>query len=113
MLPLEQMLPPSPSPGQSGVFNYKGIPQNPRSLLAKPSTGKCTIQWSAPADHRGADSYRVYLDNESNLFQAISDNTVTQIDIPLNSGQKRTVLISCYSSLRRESNKVSVVASAM
>jgi len=112
MRPLEPMSVPQPSPGTTGVFNYRGVPSNPRNLLATPGKGKCVLTWSAPGDARGVDRYRVYLDKESNLAFSTQDNLATQFSLQMDSGTARMAYVSCLSSLGRESNKVPILLHA-
>ena len=113
MKSLEKMQVPQPSPGESGVFGYRGIPSNARNLLAVPGKGKCTLTWSAPGDARGVDSFRVALDKEANIVFASTDNLVTQHVIQMDPGTSRMAYVSCVSASGRESNKIPVKLSAL
>ena len=112
MRPLEPMAAPSPSPGQTGVFSYRGVPANPRNLMAVPGSSKCTLTWNAPGDPRGVDSFRVYADTESNLVFSSQDSLATQFILQMNSGSSRMAYVSCVSSLGRESNKIPILLHA-
>jgi len=113
MQPLENFTKPQPSPGKSGVFNYRGIPGNPRNLQAVADSLQCTLSWNAPADSRGADQFRIYLDSESNLYQTVSDRNATQVIIPMGSLTTRMAYVSCVSSLGRESAKIPIQLSSV
>lgn len=115
MQQLERMVTPSPSPGTSGVFNYRGRPDFPRNISAQGSV----ISWTGPKDGRGADKYRIYLGNESNLVyesdgskakpNVTNNGFLNSSAINLPAGVTRMAFVSTVSSLGRESAKIPVI----
>lgn len=92
------------------------IPSPPRALVAVPAPRGILVSWSLP-DGFNADisRWRVYKDDETNLYQEMADRGTRQCFVETTAGSSPTVtnvFVSSINLLGYESNKVQVQGQA-
>lgn len=91
-----------------------GKPEQPRNVQAQSGSRKVLVTWDAPVVTDGIIGYKIYKDNENQLFDTITDPNVRQYSVPATAGSTPPVVNVFVSSFTKqdESNPVQVQGSA-
>ena len=91
-------------------------PQPPRSLIAQQGTQKSVLTWAAPADTRGIDGWRVFVDSDNQIFATINDPATKKIEIPIAASSSRFAAVSSFTRVGKagyiESPRIPIVVTA-
>lgn len=109
--------PPSMSPGvdefnSQKLRNWTFRPSPPRDPQITAGTVEVLVSWFAPADQRGADRYRIYMDTPDNLVWQSTDSRARQARIKVPASSTKAFMVSSISNAGRESVKVDVTGSS-
>ncbi len=89
-------------------------PDPPRNAQAQSGARKVLVTWDAPVVSDGIIGYKVYTNNENQLFDTIYDPNVRQYSVPASSGATPPVINVFISSFSKkgESETIQVQGSA-
>lgn len=95
-----------------GVVGSRKRPDPPRSLIAQPGSLEALITWNAPQKMGDISAWRIYKDTENNLIDTITDVGTRQYKPKLPASTPTAFYISAINSLKIESVKVQIIATA-
>lgn len=79
-------------------------PPSPNGLRLLKSGTKLSVDWDAPIFQKSPIvGWRVYLDTETNLVQAIKDASCTHAEITITANTNHNVFVSSVNALNKES----------
>ena len=91
-------------------------PEPPRDIRVQAGTQKAVVTWVSPVVIRGVDGYRVFVDDDNQLFDTINDPSTKKIEIPITASGNRFVAVSSFTRTGKttliESARIPAVATA-
>ena len=98
------------------ALGTRRAPEPPRSLIAQAGSMKSVLTWAAPANDRGVGGYRVFVDDDKQVFATISDPSTRKIEIPMTAGASRFAAVSSFTKVGKnvfiESPRIPIVLTA-
>ena len=91
-------------------------PRPPRSLISQAGTQKAVLTWSGPEDNRGVDGWRVFVDDDLQVFATIHDPATRKTEIPISASGSRFAAVSSFTRISKtkfiESARIPIVLTA-
>lgn len=87
-------------------------PDPPRNLISQAGSLQALITWNSPVKSDDIAGWKIYKDNEGNLFTSIMDPDAHQVSVPLPANTSTFVYVSSMNAAGRESIKVQVMATS-
>ena len=98
------------------TLGARRAPRPPRSLISQPGTQKAVLTWSGPADNRGVDGWRVFVDDDLQVFATIHDPATRKIEIPVTASGSRFAAVSSFTRIGKtkfiESARIPIVVTS-